>query len=216
MILSCRGRGGSGGFRPGQVGFSLAELLAAMAIAAMALALSLPPTFAWARRQRLHTGIRRLAQDMQASRWSALATGRATGLVFTVAAGGDLLWTMSRDGDGDGLRRADLAAGIDLGLSNPQSLSQVAPGVRVGLLTALPGGRVPRLPPQGGWITNPQDPVKFGAGDMASFSPQGSATAGSLYLNDGRDMAALVINGVTGRLRLFRFNLTNRSWKEMN
>jgi hypothetical protein len=29
-------------------------------------------------------------------------------------------------------------------------------------------------------------------------------------------MAALVINGITGRLRLFRFDLTGRDWKEMN
>lgn len=191
-------------------------MLAALGITAMILCLSLPPAFGWVRRQRLHSSIRRLAEDLQACRWHALTSGRATGLVFTLAADNDLTWTMSRDGDGDGLRRADLAAGVDEDVSRPQRLSATAPGIRAGLLVAAVGGRVPRLPPQSGWITNPQDPVKFGAAEMASFSPQGSATSGSLYLTDGCDTVALVIQGVTGRLRLFRFNLMSRSWKEMN
>ncbi|MCZ6600062.1 MAG: hypothetical protein O7A07_04400 [Acidobacteria bacterium] len=216
MNLTETGRAGGGLFRPGQGGWSLAELLAAMAITAMAMSLCLPPTFTWARRQRLQGAIRRLAQDLQASRWRALATGRATGLVFTVAAGGDLRWTIYHDGDGDGLRRADVESGVDISLGRVRQLSQVAPGVRAGLLMGTFSAGVPRLPPQSGWITNPEDPVKFGASDMASFSPQGSATSGSLYLTDGHDMAALVINGITGRLRLFRFDLTGRDWKEMN
>lgn len=216
MNLTATRRAGSGLFRPGQGGWSLAELLAAMAIAAMVVSLSVPPTFAWARRQRLQGAIRSLAQDLQASRWRALASGRATGLVFILAPGGDLLWTIYGDGDGDGLRRADMDRGVDYSLGRSRRLSQVAPGVRAGLLTSTSPVEVPRLPPQSGWIANPLDPIKFGASDMASFSPQGSATSGSLYLTDGHDMAALVINGITGRLRLFRFDLTRRDWKEMN
>jgi len=210
------GRAGRGIFRPGQGGWSLVEFLAALTLTAMAMSLSLPPTFAWARRQRLQGAIRRLAQDLQASRWSALASGRATGLVFTMAAGGDLLWTVYRDGDGDGLRRADMESGVDIGLSRPRRLSQEAPGVRAGLLTGPSVAGVPRLPPQSGWIASPQDPIKFGASDVASFSPVGSATSGSLYLTDERDMAALAINGITGRLRLFLFDSMDRIWKEMN
>jgi len=40
VILSCTGRGESQRFRPGQAGFGLAEVLASMAIAALALALA--------------------------------------------------------------------------------------------------------------------------------------------------------------------------------
>lgn len=216
MNPATTGRAGSRLFRSGQGGWSVAELLTVMAIAAMALTLSLPPAFAWARRERLQGGIRRLAQDLQAARWRALASGRSTGLVFTLTANGDLLWTIYGDGDGDGLRRADMDSGVDISLSRERRLSQVAPGVRAGLLTGTTLPRVPRLPPQAGWISNPENPVKFGSSRMASFSPQGSASSGSLYLTDGRDMAALVLNGVTGRLRLFRFNVTRRDWKEMN
>jgi hypothetical protein len=80
----------------------------------------------------------------------------------------------------------------------------------------LGGVVVPRLPPQSGPLDNPADPIKFGAADLVSFSPLGSATAGSLYLSDGAAMTALVLNGNTGRLRLFRFDPLTARWKEMS
>ena len=92
-------------------------------------------------------------------------------------------------------------------------LADLAPGVRAGV---LPDQEVPRLPPQKGTLSGLDDPVKFGAGDLASFAPRGSATPGSLYLTDGTDMTALVVNGQTGRLRLFRFDRAAAAWKEMD
>jgi hypothetical protein len=92
------------------------------------------------------------------------------------------------------------------------SLERRAPGVRAAV---LPGRPVPRLPPQSGLLDRPEDPVKFGASDLISFSPAGGATAGSLYLSDGVGMVALVVNGITGRLRMFRYDAARHTWKEM-
>lgn len=198
--------------RPGASGFSLVELTMRLGLLALAVTLAVPPVTSWARRQRLEGAVRLLAMELAASRWSALATGRSTGLAFRPGDGGEISWRAYRDGDGDGLRSRDLEDGVDTPQGPARKLSWSAPGVRFGVLD---GVAVPRLPPQTGALSRLDDPVKFGAADMAVFSPLGSATAGSLYLTNGSEMAALVINGVTGRLRLFRFDPVQQAWKEM-
>ena len=183
-----------------------------LGILAIVVTLAVSPALAWAKRQRLEGAVRLLSMELAAARWGALATGQATGLVFRREENGDIFWVTYRDGDGDGLGSQDLAAGIDYPLGPARSLSRLAPGVRFGILDAI---TVPRLPPQSGALTRRWDPIKFGSSDMAVFSPLGSATAGSLYLHDGSNMTALVVNGVTGRLRLFRFQTDRHHWKEM-
>jgi Tfp pilus assembly protein FimT len=212
MTLRTAGRAGGIDFRSGSSGFSLAELSMGLGILAMAVSLALPPVLSWTKRQRLEGAIRFLAMDMAAARWNAIASGRSTGLAFRDGSTGELTWTTYRDGDGDGVRSADMIAGVDRPMGHTKALSVLAPGVQFGVLS---GFTVPRLPPQRGALTNLSDPVKFGAADMAVFSPVGSATAGSLYLHNGEDMVALVLNGVTGRLRLFRLVRGPQQWKEM-
>jgi Tfp pilus assembly protein FimT len=196
----------------GTSGFSLVEVVMGLGILAIAVTLAVSPAFAWVKRQRLEGAVRLLAMDLAAARWGALTTGRSTGLVFRPGENGEISWTAHRDGDGDGLGSQDMAAGVDKPLGQARRLSRLAPGVHFGVLA---GVSVPRLPPQTGALARQNDPVKFGSADMAVFSPLGSATAGSLYLNNGSNMTALVVNGVTGRLRLFRFQSDQQKWKEM-
>ena len=107
----------------------------------------------------------------------------------------------------------DVTDGTDPAIGRRQQLAVRAPGVRAGV---LPDVSIPRLPPQHGWLPRTDDPVKFGASDIVSFAPTGSASPGSLYLTDGQRMTALVLNGVTGRLRLFRFDTRDLHWKELD
>ena len=59
------------------------------------------------------------------------------------------------------------------------------------------------------------DPVRFGVSDMASFSPNGSCTAGSLFLRTPRaQQYAVRMAGVNGRLRVFKYDLGARLWRE--
>ncbi len=199
--------------RRGAGGWSLVEVSAALAVAGLALVASLPALAGTLRRHRLEAAARTVAQALVAARWDALASGRVSGLRLLPETGGDLVWQHVRDGDGDGLRTDDLDAGIDPQVGRPHRLSLRAPGVRAGVLGGL---AVPRLPPQTGLLDNPGDPVKFGAADLVSFSPVGSATSGSLYFTDGAGMTALVLNGNTGRLRLFRFDTSVLRWKEIS
>lgn len=205
---------GRGTGRPSQRagGWTLLELLVGLGVLALLTTLSLPALTGTVGRYRLESVTRELAVQMQAARWRALGGGRHAGLRLEIGAGGDLAWTMVRDGDGDGLRAADLRDGTDPPVSRTVRLSSRAPGIRAGILTERP---VPRLPPQSGWLDRPEDPIRFGSSDLISFAPSGSATSGSLYLTDGVRMTAVVVNGVTGRLRLFRLGEREDNWKEL-
>lgn len=192
----------------GAGGHTLTELLAALAVAGLALTSALPALASSLARARLETALRDVARELVAARWRALTTGRSAGLRFRPAADGRLDWTLHEDGDGDGLRSADFDSGTD-------------PVVRRGALPAqlragLPPGRVPpALPPQTGPLDRPDDPIKFGGADLAAFTPTGGATPGSIYLTDGQGCVALVLNGLTGRLRLFRLRDAAAAWQEI-
>ena len=192
----------------GAGGHTLTELSAALAVIGLALAAGLPALASSLGRERLAGALRDVGRELVAARWSALATGRSTGLRFVRDAAGRLAWGVHADGDGDGLRSADIDGGTD-------------PLLRRGALptplrAGLAAGPVPEaLPPQSGWLDRPEDPIKFGAADLAVFAPAGSATPGSLYLTDGHQSVALVLNGVTGRLRLFRLQVGSTAWKEI-
>jgi hypothetical protein len=57
------------------------------------------------------------------------------------------------------------------------------------------------------------DPVRFGRSDMASFAPEGSGTAGTLFLRSQRgEQFAVRIGNITGRLRILRYDRGARQW----
>ncbi|MFQ5767070.1 MAG: Tfp pilus assembly protein FimT/FimU [Acidobacteriota bacterium] len=185
----------------------------ALAVVGLALLISLPGLAESVRRERLDSATRSLVRLLSAARWQALLQGTSMGLRLELLSDHDLRWRVFRDGDGDGMRRDDMNNGTDPAMGPPGLLSRLAPGVKADI---LPGYRVPRLPPQTGSLPRLQDPVKFGASNMATFSPLGGARSGSLYLSDGVRMNALVVNGTTGRLRIFRFDTSKNHWKEMH
>jgi len=193
----------------GAGGHSLTELCAALAVMGLALAAGLPSLANSLGRERLETALRDLGRDLVGARWRALATGRSTGLRFVRDAAGRLAWGVHADGDGDGLRSADIDAGTDPLLRRGALPTPLRAGLGAGPVP-------PALPPQSGRLDRPEDPIKFGGADLAAFSPAGSATPGSLYLTDGRQSVALVLNGVTGRLRLFRLQGAKAAWKEIS
>lgn len=192
----------------GAGGHTLTELCAALAVGGLALAAGLPALASSLGRERLETALRDVARELVAARWRALATGRSAGLRFLLEADGRLAWTVHADGDGDGLRSADIDGGTDPLLRQG--------GLPAPLRAGLGAGPIPpALPPQTGRLDRPEDPIKFGGADLAAFAPAGGATPGSLYLTDGHRSVALVLNGVTGRLRLFRLQEANTAWKEI-
>jgi hypothetical protein len=114
------------------------------------------------------------------------------------------------DGDGDGVRRDDLAAGRDRAVSRPLRLETggSAPGFLQ--VRAIPD------PAGSGWLGgDPDDPVRAGRGDMISFSPVGSATPASVFLTDHvSQMRVVRVFGATGRARCLTWKPGWPQWKE--
>jgi hypothetical protein len=160
-------------------------------------------------RARISSAAGDLAATLRAARSNASAHGRSVGVVFDLDAGG---WSYRSfgDGDGDGIRTADIGSGVDLPLGPPVRLGERWPGVDLGF-PDLP--RLKRVPPSSGWVASLVDPVQFGATDIVSFSPRGEASSGTIYLSDGRGQcAAVTVYGPAARVRALRYDAPNERW----
>jgi prepilin-type N-terminal cleavage/methylation domain-containing protein len=100
------------------------------------------------------------------------------------------------DGNGNGVRKADILKGVDRLVAGPFPLDAHAPGVRVGI---NPG--VPAIPPEKG-VLDTSDPIRFGVANMLSFSPLGTATPGTFYLAGEASQAAVRVTPGTARVRI--------------
>jgi hypothetical protein len=143
------------------------------------------------------------AVRLRFARQQAVARSASTGLVFDQV-GARWLIRICVDGNGNGLRRADIRNGIDPCPEGPLDMSVMFPGVRVAVDGTIPG-------PDGDPPST--DPVRFGSSNLASFSPNGTCTGGSLFLRSAQGVQyAVRIAGVTGRLRTLRYDAAARSW----
>jgi hypothetical protein len=101
------------------------------------------------------------------------------------------------DGNGDGVRSADIALRIDRVIEPPVLLADLFPGVAIGLAPQTPATQA----------------VQLGGTSILSFTPMGTATSGSVYVlgRDGTQWAVRVL-GVTGRVRLLRYVPSTGGW----
>jgi hypothetical protein len=113
------------------------------------------------------------------------------------------------DGNGDGVRSADIDRGVDRPIQRDEQLMDQFPGVEFGTLPELPAVDASGPPPG-------DDPIRLGAGDMAVFTPSGTSTPGSLYIL-GRNRTQYVIRmfGETGKTRILKFNVRSRLWETL-
>jgi prepilin-type N-terminal cleavage/methylation domain-containing protein len=191
-------------------GFTLAELMAALAIAAILLLITLPTIASMRIEGRVAAGARELAMTFHALRWQSVAKNRNHGLLFDRSENG-WIWFLVQDGNGNGLRTAELRTGVDITLSGPHSIEESDGLVKLGFPAT---GRLPAIPPRRGAIAELDDPVKFGRSNLVSFSPLGSSSSGTLYLTDGRHkLYAVVLFGPTARVRVWRYDLREGVWR---
>ena len=190
-------------------GHTLLETLVVLALSGSLAGLALPALSGLLERARMRGASRELTTELREARSRAIAENRTLGLVFERDTGG---WrhTLYADGDGDGIRTVDLAAGTDVPLASPRRLGDGWRGVDMGFLD-LP--RIRKLPPSTSWLTSRDDPVQFGATDIVSFSPQGDASSGTLYVSDARSqMVAITLFGPTARVRSYRYDTAQEVW----
>jgi type II secretory pathway pseudopilin PulG len=189
-------------------GWTYIEAACALCIAGLALSLALPALGRWRERAALAAGAARLARELRELRQLALASGRSHGWLFRQGLDG---WSYSvyRDQDGDGIRMADVDAGIDTLLQGPLRIGWELGGVGFGL-----PGPLPRIPPASGNL-DPADPIELGATDILSVSPLGTSTTGTLYLQLGPRAVAAVIYGATARVRLWLHEPERSGWRRL-
>ncbi len=187
---------------------TLPELLVVVALAAMMLGLAAPAALRQWQRAALRAAAFDLAGQVRQLRHRAIARTRYEALRFALVNG---RWTAQRlvDGNRNGIRAVDLARGVDTLLGPKIDLQQRWSGVR----PALPRHRLPRIPPSRGFLEPGSDPIRLSGTDRISCAPSGSCTGGSIYLSaGGQDVAAVVIFGVTGRVRVWRFEPETTTW----
>jgi hypothetical protein len=139
----------------------------------------------------------------RAARLDAVSETRAVAVLFDMAEG---RWTFRTcvDGNANGVRRADVAGGVDACVDGPHDLGALFPRTRIDVDPQVPG-------PDG--EPGSPDPVRFGRGELASFTPFGTCTAGTLYLRSRSGVQyAVRLNNVTGRMRLLRYDAGARQW----
>jgi len=192
----------------GEGGFSLTEAALALLLLGLLAAAATPALFAALSRGRVAAAARDLQQEMARIRSEAIASHRSVGLRLTWS-GGRYLYAFYADGDGDGVRSDDVESGRDPLIGGPRDLSSRYEGIDFGLLLDA----IPEVPPGSGVLPPGSDPVRFGRSDIITFTPRGTSSSGTLYLSDGRDaVAAVVVYGATGRLRIWRFDRDRWAW----
>jgi len=190
-------------------GYTLAELLAVLAILGMAVAVALPAAAMLRDGGRAAAGARTMATLLSAQRWKSVAGHRVRGLQFRNS-GTRWSWREVSDGNGNGLRTAEITRGVDPVVSADETMEHLVADVRLGL---PPGGPYPEAPPGTELLTEASDPVRFGRSDLVSFSPVGSASSGTVYVTDGRrGLYAVVLFGPTARVRVWRYRPEDRRW----
>jgi type II secretory pathway pseudopilin PulG len=187
-------------------GASLLELLIVLSIVLIVAGLALPVTAAAIDEGRARQAAAFVAARLQDAKQQAVARTASTGLVFDVA-GGRWVFRLCVDGNANGLRRADLRVNKDNCVDGPVDIASLFPGVSIMVDGTIRG---PDDDPPS------SDPVRFGASNIASFSPSGGCTAGSLFVRSTRGAQyAVRVAGVTGRVRVLRYDAPARTWRTL-
>jgi prepilin-type N-terminal cleavage/methylation domain-containing protein len=177
-------------------GFSLIELLFATSLLAVLAAMAIPLLGASVDSTRARSAVRYIAGRLAMARAQAVARGANVAVRFIETTDGMSVASYG-DGNADGVRTEDIAAGIDPVLEPPVRLQDLLPGVNV----VFWGG------------TDAPEARVVGRARLFSFSPTSTATSGSIYVHarDGTQWAVRVL-GVTARARVLRYHPSSREW----
>jgi len=190
--------------RRGEAGTSLAEVLVVAATAVIVAAVSVPALTA--QRGTVHAAgaARHVAALVRTTRAEALKRGVHVALVFQSSSGG-FRFAMFADGNYDGVRSADMAAGSDRQVSAWVRIDDQFSGAAFGIVPGVTD------PDSGALLSG--SPLKLGGSSMLSFGPDGGATSGTLYVRGpASQQYAVRTLGATGRSRLLRFEFGTRRW----
>jgi len=183
-------------------GYSLIELLICLAVLGALSAISLPAMSNALDRSRLRGAAFHLSSRVALVRMRAVQRHAYVALRFKTI-GSTIRYQTFADGDGDGVKSADITSRRDVPLDQPEGIEDLFSGVSFGFLAGCPliDGSLPS-----------GSPIKIGSSGLLSYSAGGSATSGTLYLRGRGAAYALVILGATGRTRLLQCDPASGQW----
>jgi hypothetical protein len=160
------------------------------------MAVAIPQTLSVVSRSRGLAAARYLAARMALARAQAVGRSTTIALRFLEDEDGIRISTI-QDGNRNGVRSRDIDLQIDRPIEEAVALSDLFPGVEIGLTPHVPG----------------DDAVQLGGTNLLSFTPHGTATSGSLYVRgpDGTQWVVRVL-GVTARTRILRYEPATWEW----
>ncbi len=197
--------------RDSQVGYSVVEMLVCFAVILLITATSLPLLFEWGSALRVELAAGEMTGVLHRARIYSVQRSAKVAVKFRTESSGVVTHALYRDGDGDGVRNADIASGVDPEIRPPRRLAHLGRRIRFG----FPPGDAPRDP------GNPRrrldrldDPIRFNRSDLASFNPRGTATPGTIYLTDGRrHLSAVRVNNRSGKISVLHYVQETEIWR---
>lgn len=193
-------------FRPTR-GITLPEVLTSLAILSLAAGLSASAAHVLAGMSSLRAASHEIASVFTQTRSRAIQRGANCGVKW-IGLNGDLTLEIHDDGDGDGVRNDDIERGVDPLVFGPISVKNRWPKVTVGFLAGFTA-----LDPKGNPVGDLSDPIRFGKSDIASFSPVGDCSPGSVWLGDGRTRQSLVrLSPATAAISIHEWAAARKSW----
>ena len=187
---------------PGRTrGFTLTELMVAVALLAILGAMAVPPFAARLRTERVRAAALAIRSLLQQARAEAAARAANVAVVFdppTTASGTAVpgptdspVIAVYLDANHNGVRRSEIAAGVESVLQNPWRFGARFPGVRWGAPAGTAGGQA--IPGHA-----------VGVAGMVSFSPLGGSGSGRITVSGDGSVYSIVIHGASARIRLER------------
>jgi hypothetical protein len=184
-------------------GAALIEVLFAAALAVTTSALAVPLVRGSIDELRTATAARYVAGRVSAIRVEAVRRSKPVALRFDPV-DGDYQFAPFGDGNGNGVRSAEIRDGVDPVLGAFERLGERFPGVRFEL--------GPGVPDADGQPAGGLDGVRIGSARLLTMSSDGTATSGTLYIRGRRGQYAVRVLGATGRTRMLQYQSRDRTW----
>lgn len=182
-------------------GFTLTELLAAVAVLMVLAGTAVPPLMGLLRAERVRGAAIAMRSLLQRARAEAAARAANVAVVFdpplaargieVPGADGTPVIALVLDTNHNGVRRAEIATGDERLLGNPWRFGSRFPGVRWG----APAGAAGPAPIPGHDV---------GVAGMVSFSPLGGSGSGRITVSGEGAVFSIVIHGAGSRIRMER------------